>query len=68
MKKRSISGVLLCLLIVLSFVTNPTEQDYLEYSTNQYGESPPDHLDLEIEVINFFLFQRTPPLLFMNMA
>ena len=53
-RKRYIIWVIILLIIILSIMTNPTKEEYLQYSEEQSGIAPPP--SLEIERINFYLF------------
>ncbi|PKR77586.1 hypothetical protein CEY16_06510 [Halalkalibacillus sediminis] len=57
-KKRYIIGALLVVFIIVSIATNPTKQDYINYTNFNEEEMEQAHeqLDFEIEKINFFIF------------
>lgn len=65
MKKRWIAGIVLLLLVIVLAVTNPTEQDYNEFSVSKYGE-PDSRIPVEIERINFLLFSTYTPVYLME--
>ncbi|MFE7061991.1 hypothetical protein ACFVAD_07550 [Sutcliffiella sp. NPDC057660] len=56
-RKRYIIGALL-VFFILSMVTNPTKQDYINYTNfnEKKMEESHEQLDFEVERINFFLF------------
>lgn len=58
MKKLYIAGAIF-LIIIISITTNPTKQDYLQFSEKQSGIPTPT--EVEIERINFYLFSTYTP-------
>ncbi|WP_431307302.1 hypothetical protein [Ferdinandcohnia quinoae] len=58
-KKKSIITGLLILFMILAIVTNPTKQEYLQFSEEQAGIPTPS--SVEIEKINFGLFSTYAP-------
>ncbi|WHT48475.1 hypothetical protein QNH10_01130 [Sporosarcina thermotolerans] len=55
MKKRYWFGGLLVLIVFIAILTNPSEEKYLQFSKERYGdiEAP---VEMKIERINFVLF------------
>ncbi len=61
-KKRYIIGALLVFFIILSIVTNPTEEDYIIHTN--FEEQFEEYIDkgiVEIERKNFYLFSTYAP-------
>ena len=58
-KKRFVVSALLFLLIMIALVTNPTKNDYLQFSEGQIGPTPKS---LDIERVNFYLFSTYTPI------
>ena len=58
-KKRYVAATLFFLLIIILFVTNPTKNDYLQFSEEQIGIPTPTNV--EIEKVNFYLFSTYTP-------
>ena len=59
-KKRYGTVTFFFLLFIILFFTNPTSNDYLQFSENQIGLPTPTNV--EIERINFYLFSTYTPI------
>ncbi|THE10762.1 hypothetical protein E1I69_17610 [Bacillus timonensis] len=62
-KKRYILVVLFILFLILSFVKNPTQQDYIEYTSfsEEQADSFNENVEFEIERINFYILSTYAP-------
>ncbi len=58
-KKKFIISASLVLIIILCMITNPTKQEYLQFS----GWSEPlESIHIQIERVNFFIFSTYTPI------
>ncbi|WP_456278902.1 hypothetical protein [Bacillus sp. AK128] len=57
-KKQNIIGTILFFFIIFSIMTNPSKQDYINYTNfdEKKMEESHEQLNFEVERINFFLF------------
>jgi len=58
-KKKFIIGTLFVLIIILFMITNPTKQEYLQFSG--WSEQP-ESIHIQIERVNFFIFSTYTPI------
>jgi hypothetical protein len=62
MKKLKIAGIIITVLAVLCYITNPTLEDYVAFSEEKFGPVPKDlPFEVENERINFYLFSTYAP-------
>lgn len=61
MKKRYWIGGLLVIIVFIATVTNPSEEQYLQFSKERYGEVEAP-IEMEVERINFLLFTAYTPI------
>jgi hypothetical protein len=61
--KRSLIPILFLLpLIVLAVLTNPKNQDYIQFTEAKTGEPFPNTKAVEIERVNFYAFSTYTPM------
>jgi len=58
-KKKFIISALFVLIIILCMNTNPTKQEYLQFSG---WSEPPKSIHIQIERVNFFIFSTYTPI------
>lgn len=62
MNKWKIVGSFLIVLVILCYFTNPTIEDYVAFSEEEFGPVPKDlTFEFENERINFYLFSTFAP-------
>ncbi len=57
--KKYIFSALLFLLVLVSVITNPTKQEYLQFKD---WEQMPSSIHVEIERVNFYIFSTYTPI------
>ena len=58
-KKKFIINAVLVLIFILFMITNPTKQEYLQFSG---WSEPPESIHIQIERVNFFIFSTYTPI------
>ncbi|MGD6832319.1 hypothetical protein ACQCT5_09150 [Sutcliffiella halmapala] len=65
-RKQKLLWVLCLVTVLLALIYfNPSQQDYEEFSKQEYGH-PPDDVEMDIERINFFIFSTYTPVVYLE--